>query len=314
MPNGGSADLDELHRLYARAIGEELVRWIGPKPDRPDGFYAMMRYQLGIAGDTPSFSSVVDVAPAALLCLHSCAAVGGAWRDAVRPAASILLLVNWFVVHEQIEEHGHIEGERATLWQRWGDPQAINAGDGMFPVAGRAILEIAGDARMAAALARELATVSLARTEGQHIELGAGDHEDAGPDELAHVVSLKDGALGGYSAWAGAVVGRADEDTARGLREFGAALATARGMWQRRGRATLSGGSSAPIDEVIARYLQNALSTLQATRIGIAGKQRLEAFARQLAPLDGPPLGSPGYREGDGSGDGEREEGAGSIE
>ena len=288
MPDRERSQLEELHRVYARAIAEELVRWIGPREDRPDGFYTMMRYQLGLsADDMPSLALAVDAVPDALLCLHACTAVGGSWRDALGPATSILLLANWFAVHEQIEEHRRLGGDRRALWQRWGDPQAINAGDGMFPVAGRAILDIAGDGDTAAVLARELAAVSLSRMEGQHMQLSMGDR-DVGVDVLTRVVSLKDGALAGYSAWAGATMGTASEDTRDALRDFGSALGTARGLWERRAVREVDAGAPytrASTYDVIAHYLENAVISLHRVVLESGGQERLESFARGLVRL-----------------------------
>lgn len=57
---------------------------------------------------------------------------GGAALDAaLDAAASIEILHNYSLVHDDIEDRDELRHGRQTLWSRYGVPQAINAGDAM---------------------------------------------------------------------------------------------------------------------------------------------------------------------------------------
>lgn len=285
--------VETMHAEYGRLIDERIASWLCPTPERPDGFYVMMRYQLGLVDEDLS-----PVAPGEekrlcpLLCLLTCQAVAGSCREAVSAAAAIELLWSWLCVHIDLEVHEPRHDGRKALWELWGDAQAINAGDGLFPLAGRQMLEAAGSPAMSLQLARELATTAVALMEGQHLELSPGRGQELTAGDRLRVIRLKRGALTGYSAWAGAVVGGAGEETRRALHTFGLELGTAweildempgppctSGREQRREPRVHLTAAHARL------HLEGALAALERAGLATSGHQQVEAFARDLMRL-----------------------------
>ncbi|MEY3476166.1 MAG: hypothetical protein RLY65_566, partial [Pseudomonadota bacterium] len=70
-------------------------------------------------------------------------ACGGSGEPAVPVAVALELLHNFTLVHDDIEDGDATRHHRPTLWALWGEPQAINAGDGMHVLAHIALLEAA---------------------------------------------------------------------------------------------------------------------------------------------------------------------------
>lgn len=298
--------VDTILTRYERAINQEITRWIGA--GHPSGLYDMMRYQLDLVGGDLECNRHPP-RPGSLLCVLTCQAVGGSEGEAIGAAAAIELLCGWFQIHRDIEEQTPASragqpgpGSRPALWTRSGYPQAINTGDGMFSLAGQVTLAAVDNPEIALALTRELTDTSLSHMEGRHRELALRGQQPASwrqasvtPETYLETIELTAGAVMGYSAWAGAVIGGAGEDTGNELRRFGAALGVA---WRVRDEIT-SMHSREPLSTdtepkmvlaslldsgVIERSRDAAIAALHRANLGIAGS-RLEAFARELAPL-----------------------------
>ena len=65
------------------------------------------------------------------LVLATCQAFGGSRREAIAPAATIELLHNAFLIHDDVEDESELRRGRPTLHQLHGVPLAINAGDAL---------------------------------------------------------------------------------------------------------------------------------------------------------------------------------------
>jgi geranylgeranyl diphosphate synthase type I len=290
------AGMEEPQADYRRAIDREIGAWLGEETEQLSEFYDMMRYQLGLVDENVAHAPTggqmrpgprrADARWISLLCLATCEAVGGSVRDAVRAAAAIELLASWFRIHRSIEQHDESPG-RPSLWKLWGEPQAINTGDGMFPLAGRAILEAADDPEMVLTLARELADASLVHMEGQHMDLTFESRQDVTPGEYMQMLELCMGVLSGYSAWAGATIGGAGREAGRELRVFGSHLGVAWQIHQEiESGPDIGGTAPALLTEEHARlYLDQSLEALERAHLEPSRHDSLETFARQLVPL-----------------------------
>lgn len=108
------------------------------------------------------------------LCIASCVAFGGREREALPSAAAIELLHNAFLVHDDVQDGSELRRGAPTLHEVHGTPLAINAGDGLFIAAGRALRanrQLLGG-RMAAAVAEEFEVMAGHTVSGQATELG----------------------------------------------------------------------------------------------------------------------------------------------
>jgi geranylgeranyl pyrophosphate synthase len=289
--------LDEIQAEYGRLIDEEIASRIRPGPAHPDGLYEMMRYQLEYVDEQLLPRSRERAWPIhVLLCVTTCRVLGGSGSDAVPVAAAIELLYNAFRIHEAVEVHDEGVNGRAAVWKRWGDPQTINTGDGMYALARRAMLEATDDPELALLLARRLGETELALLQGQHLNLSLAEQNEVGADEYLHMIELKSGPIAGYSAWAGAVIGGADVETQRALHRFGSELGTALAVNEeiacgRAARAVegmmpadrSAGGSGGMLAEgLIQQRLENALNALRQVGLGPGQRHQLETLAREL--------------------------------
>lgn len=194
-------------------------------------FYAMMEYHLGWRDEqlAPASSD-----PGKLLrprlCLLACRAVGGDPQRALPVAAGIQLVHDFSLVHDDIEDDSATRRGRPTVWTLWGLPQGINTGDGMFVLAHLAVhrlREHGASAELALEVLRRFSSTILTICEGQFLDIGnEGNLATSEADYLA-MIARKTAALIGTAAELGALVGGADEATARALAEFGMNLGLA---------------------------------------------------------------------------------------
>src|SRR5699024_6318453 len=77
-----------------------------------------------------------------MICLLVSGAAGGDPRDAVPVAAAIELLHNFTLMHDDIQDRSEYRRGRPTVWSRWGEAQAINAGDAAFALSQLALLKL----------------------------------------------------------------------------------------------------------------------------------------------------------------------------
>jgi geranylgeranyl diphosphate synthase, type I len=190
-----------------------------------------MRYHLGwedAAGGEIDAGAGKMLRPA--LCLLCCEAVGGEPRRAMPAAVALELLHNFTLIHDDIEDGSETRHGRPTLWTLVGVPQAINAGDGLFVLARRTLLELAGESvredRVLRA-ARVLDDACVTLCEGQHADLGFESRPRVSQAEYEAMIAGKTAALLGAAAEIGAIAGGADDETARALGQYGRMLGMA---------------------------------------------------------------------------------------
>ncbi len=139
------------------------------------------RRQLRTSGDASYLTPLLDDYPSRggkglrpSICLGTCEAFGGTAAAALPSAASIELLHNAFLVHDDIEDASLLRRGRPTLHRCWGTPLALNAGDGLALVA-MSTLGANGEllgARLSSLVMREFEFMSRQTVSGQALELG----------------------------------------------------------------------------------------------------------------------------------------------
>jgi len=129
--------LQDIFDRYLPVIEEELRQVLFIPDQRLGPFYGMMHYHLGWTDEsfqaTRSQAGGKRLRP--LFCLLACQAVGGEPQQALPAAAAVELIHNFSLLHDDIEDNSPTRRHRTTVWKIWGEPQAINAGDGMFALA-----------------------------------------------------------------------------------------------------------------------------------------------------------------------------------
>lgn len=212
-----------------------------------------------------------------ILCLTACEGVGGTVDQALTVAASIEILHNFSLVHDDIEDRDATRRHRATVWKVWGEAQGINVGDGMFAVAGRAILDAPTDPATVLDIARRFGDTARTLTEGQYLDMQFESRPDVQAEEYADMVSKKTGSLIEFSLWAGARLGGARVETLNAVLDFGRELGKAfqihddiAGIWALQDRTGKEPGKD----------LQNRKKTLP---VLLAAEHAREPFRRVLA-------------------------------
>jgi geranylgeranyl diphosphate synthase, type I len=236
-------ELQRLLRRHGAGIDAEIRRCLSLGQVTP-AFSAMMAYQFGyVDQELRPIDESGGKRFRPLLCLLACEGVGGTVQQALTIAASIEILHNFSLVHDDIEDHDATRRHRPTVWKLWGEAQGINVGDGMFAAAGRAILDAPSDASTVLDIARRFGETARALTEGQYLDMWFESRPDVQADEYSLMVSKKTGALIEYSLWAGARIGGADDRTLTAMSEFGSEFGKAfqiyddiSGIWAPRDR------------------------------------------------------------------------------
>ena len=108
------------------------------------------------------------------LALASCDALGGDYQKALPVAASIDLILNFTLVHGDVQAGRAEPGDRPSIWWVWGPAQAINAGDGLHALGRTTMMRLAQNgvpAEKVLKAVRSLDLACLALCEGQYMDL-----------------------------------------------------------------------------------------------------------------------------------------------
>ncbi len=204
---------EEYIELVERTLDEVL-----PKADeRPAALSEAMRYAVGTGGKR--------IRP--LVCLASAVAVGGRAEDARFPAAAIELLHNYTLIHDDLPAMDDDVERRGkpTVWKKFGEANAILAGDALQALAFRA----AADApRNAAQIVYALGSAGVGVVQGQVEDLVrecGTDEASGGPAPLPveavdFVYTHKTADLFVAAATMGGYAGGGSEVDIAALREF----------------------------------------------------------------------------------------------
>jgi len=266
--------LSELAALYLPAVEDEMRRVVGARPEPLGDFDRMLSYHLGW---TDGANTGKRIRP--LLAVLCCAAAGGPWQRALPLAAAIELIHNFSLIHDDIQDNSPTRRGRATVWSKWGMPQAINAGDAMFTLAHLAPQGLTAkgvDPSIALWVLEQLDQTCLALTLGQYLDMSFEGRQRVTVAEYLAMVEGKTGALIAASAQLGARLGAAEGERLAHFRNYGLSLGLAfqiqddlLGIW---GNEALTGKSTL-----------SDLETRKKTLPVVFGLERSEAFAEAYA-------------------------------
>jgi geranylgeranyl diphosphate synthase, type I len=289
--------------LVERALQAALDRHLAPdgfrqrvarathhlSPNAP-AHYGMMRYHLGWVDEAlQPTSGPTGKRLRPLICLIVAEACGGAPEVGLPAAIALELLHNFTLIHDDIEDGDAFRHHRPTVWKLWGEPQAINAGDGMHVLAHLSLLDLvrAGVPEpIVLHLAARLAETSLIITEGQHLDLAFERREHVDPDEYLDMIARKSAALLSCAAAMGAEVAGAPREVQQAAAAYGFDLGMGfqirddiLGIW---GEAETTGKPAGDL-----RRRKKTLPTLFAlSRSDEAGREVLGSLFHSAQPSD----------------------------
>ncbi len=196
------------HDYYRRLVSSYLRDVLAPLGE---GVYALVAYHLGCrdANGRPA-GGLAGKMLRPLLCLAACRGYGDP-QQAVGAAAALELLHAFSLVHDDIEDGDQERRLRPTLWTLVGVPLAINAGDSLFALAQRALVDavsVTPPDRLVQAL-RLFSDACLRMIEGQHLDIEFESRESVSIDEYLDMARRKTGALIGASLALGGLCGGA---------------------------------------------------------------------------------------------------------
>lgn len=194
-------------------------------------FYAQMQYHLGWLDEQLQPAQADNgklLRP--LLVLLSNRALGGTDEQALPLAAGIQLLHDFSLIHDDIEDHSVTRRGRRTVWDIWGLEHGINAGDGMFALAHRAVHGLSDrgvPAQRVVGILRRFEDTILRICEGQYLDMQAEGSLDVTEDRYLRMVGGKTAALAAASVGLGAQVATNDQYQIDVMWQFGEALGIA---------------------------------------------------------------------------------------
>ena len=205
------------------AIETELKRVVGrldESQSRP--YFDMIAYHMGWRGEG-SGAEATGKRIRPLLVLLSCAACDADWQPALPAAASVELIHNFSLVHDDIQDYSELRRGRLTVWKKWGMPQAINVGDALFILAHQALLDIKSQFKPEIPLyaGRIINEACLALSNGQFLDISYEGRTDLTGEDYWPMVSGKTAALLSACSQVGALLGGADEATQENFCNFG---------------------------------------------------------------------------------------------
>lgn len=211
-------------RRYAADLDETMRRVVDAVPDTAPGLSVMVRYPLGWVDEQNQpypKSTGKRIRPMFLLLCNE--AAGGDWHQALYAAASVELLHNFSLVHDDIQDDSSIRHSRPTVWRVWGRPNAINAGDLLFALSYAALnrLDEAGvPPETIMAIWRVFNQTNLELTRGQHLDMRFEGQSNVTVDEYISMISGKSAALLSACAQIGALIATGDYDRSLPYAQF----------------------------------------------------------------------------------------------
>ncbi|MFQ5397980.1 MAG: polyprenyl synthetase family protein [Anaerolineae bacterium] len=223
--------LQKLSAAMLPALDQEMRAVLGADETLPDSFHGMMHYHMGW---TDAEFRPIEVKAGKrirpVLCLLSCQAAGGDWRQALPAAVAVELLHNFSLIHDDIEDASPTRRGRLTVWKLWGIELAINSGDAMFAVAHLAMNRLVDrgvDPTVAVTALRRFDETCLRLTQGQHADMCFETRDEVSVDEYLEMITGKTAVLLSLCTELGALIAGADADTVAHYAAFGQALGLA---------------------------------------------------------------------------------------
>ncbi len=208
------ASLEIVFGEYLAEIEEELKALLRTSSEELVHFYGMMQYHLGwVDREFHPLKADIGKRLRPLLCLLTCQAAGGDFRQALPAAAALELLHNFSQIHDDIEDGDEERRHRPTLWRLWGIPQAINVGDGMMSLVYLSLSKL-WESDIRGEKVRDVTKVFLQMyrrlCEGQYLDISFEGRPEVTMEEYLAMIERKTAALFSSSTQIGAMLATDD--------------------------------------------------------------------------------------------------------
>ncbi len=206
---------------YRKFIDDELSLIIS---SRELYLYSMMKYHMGwIDAEGNQTQSNSGKFLRATLCLLAAVSTGSDYKKALPIAASIEMIHNFSLIHDDIQDGDKKRRHRPTVWTIWGKPQAINAGTAMKVLANLSVfrLEQHGvSAQKQLEVFKILDESCLKMLEGQYLDISFEERDQVNIDEYIDMIDKKTASLIEGALQSGAVI-NIDKEEITPFKKFG---------------------------------------------------------------------------------------------
>lgn len=275
----------ELYSRYAADIDQTMRDVVGTFVDAPTDLNTMVSYPLGwVDAESQPYTKTTGKRVRPILLLACLEAADGDWKQGLPAAAAVEILHNFSLVHDDIQDNSDMRHGRETVWQVWGQPLAINAGDAMFALSYRAIEQLSTvgvPAKTVLKVFEVYNSTVLELTRGQHLDMFFESQTSVGVEDYLSMVSGKTAALLAGTAQIGALIARQPMEITEQYAAFGLNLGIAfqirddiLGIW---GEEEKTGKSAAT--DIIAR--KKSVPILY----GLEQSEMLQTLYRETVPL-----------------------------
>ena len=215
-------DLHEHMDLFRPAIEAELKKMINTidRTNYPE-LWEMLSYHMGWTGEGAGLKTQGKrIRP--MITLLTCLASGGEWKSVLPFSASVELIHNFSLLHDDIEDRSSYRHGRKTVWELWGIPQAINSGDLMYSLAFQSLNNV--DQQLTIYLPRAYAILTdacIKLTKGQYLDISYENNKSIHIDDYWPMIEGKTAALLACCCELGAAGAGASDQTQAAYHDFG---------------------------------------------------------------------------------------------
>ena len=161
----------------------------------------------------------------------TCEMVGGDGKKAIPFAASLEVIHNFTLVHDDVMDDDDLRHGVAACHTVFGLPTAILAGDSLFAYAFEMITESKIDDSIKSELVRHTAYTVRRIAEGQQMDINFEEEETVDPELYLEMIRLKTSILFGSAAYGGALIGGKDIEEADELRQMAISVGLGFQIW-----------------------------------------------------------------------------------
>jgi len=178
-------------------------------PEKPADLYDPISYTLSLGGKR--------LRP--MLVLASCQMFGGETADAINPAIGIELFHNFTLLHDDIMDAAPLRRGKATVYKKWNSNVAILAGDTMFALANKYMLQTRP--QVISKVVELFNQTAIEVCEGQQYDMDYEQRDDVTIRDYIEMIRLKTAVLLAASLKTGAIIAGAGPADCDLIYQFG---------------------------------------------------------------------------------------------
>ena len=182
-------------------------------PDTPDSLFEPVRYMLQGGGKR--------IRP--VLTLASCAALGGAYSDAINQALGIEMFHNFTLLHDDVMDKADVRRGRPSVHKKYNESTAILSGDAMLTLATQLAVKDCDTSTLRPVL-HMFNTTAMEVYEGQQYDMDFESRNDVSIDEYMEMIRLKTSVLLGCACGLGAIMAGAVPGVVKAMYAYGEKL------------------------------------------------------------------------------------------